>query len=186
MELVTIHIEGITPLLMNSPGGMIAAANATGNKGKTKSSIPTPSEEAELGTYRNDHGDLCFPTAAFRGALIGGAQGRKIGMMGLGTILKGAVFPAEEFTDLVDPDSGKPLTDYVLDVRRAVLQKKSAIMRARAKLLMWAADVKFEIDPDFTFAEQVTEILAVGGTRVGIGNYRPEKSGMFGRFRVVE
>lgn len=184
MELSTIHVEGITPLLINSPGGMIAAANA--GPVKTKKSVPTPAEEAELGTYRNVAGDLCFPTAAFRGALIGGAQGRKVGMSGLGTILKGAVYPADEFTDLVDPDTGKPITDYVLDIRRAVLQKKNAIMRARAKLLAWSADVTFEWDPQFTDEEMVVEMLSIGGTRVGVGNYRPEKGGMFGRFKVVE
>lgn len=183
METITINVEGISPLLINSPGGMIAAANR--GPVKTKKSLPTPEEEAELGTYRNIFGDLCFPTAAFRGALIGGAQGRKVGMMGLGTILKGAVFPADEMTDLLDPDTGKALQDYELDVRRAVVQKKAAIMRARAKLTRWGAAVRFEIDTDFTDFEMVAEMLAIGGTRTGIGNYRPEKSGPYGRFRVV-
>lgn len=183
MKLVSIHIQNLSPLLINSPGAMIAAAQA--GPVKTKKSIPTPTEEAELGTYRNPEGNLCFPTAAFRGALVGGAQGRKVGMMGLGTILKGAVFPADEMTDLLDPDTGKPLSDYELDVRRAVVQKKSAIMRARAKLSSWSADVHFEIDTDFTDEDTVREMLDIGGSRTGIGNYRPEKSGPYGRFRVL-
>ena len=29
-------------------------------------------------------------------------------------------------------------------------------------------------------------MLNIGGSRVGIGNYRPEKSGPYGRFTVTE
>lgn len=183
MKLITIAIEGVTPLLMNAPGQMML--DMANGSIKTKKSILGPAEEAEMGTYRNSKGNLCFPTAAFRGAVIGGAKGRTVGRTGLGTILMGSVFPMDATTDLFDPRTKKPLRNYEIDIRRVVLNKTSAIMRSRPRLDNWSANVRLEVDPDFTDEEVVRQMLQIGGSRVGIGNYRPEKSGTFGRFKVL-
>ena len=181
MKNITIRVESVTPLLMNSPQGMIPNPGPT-----TRKSIPSPADEAEMGAYRNVYGNLCFPTAAFRGATLGAAKGRKVGRSFLTSVLAGSLFPYDEMTNLMDTQTGKPLEKYEVDTRRCVLQGKSAIMRSRPKINQWTADVHFEYDEEFVDEEIVREMLAIGGRSVGVGNYRPEKRGPFGRFSVVE
>ena len=41
-----------------------------------------------------------------------------------------------------------------------------------------------DVDPEQVDEEKLTAWLATGGRRVGLGDWRPEKSGHYGRFDV--
>ena len=41
-----------------------------------------------------------------------------------------------------------------------------------------------DVDPELVDIDQLTAWLATGGRRVGLGDWRPEKSGHYGRFNV--
>jgi len=174
MQLVVIEVEGVSPLLLHNPAGMRPASDSLGRK-----NIPDVEVEAEAGTYRLPDGQLALPTPAFRSCLVSGGKGRRFGKTAATTIIKGAVFAADEFTPLCDPD-GTPAHTFDIDMRRAVVQR-AAIVRARPKLAKWAATVRFEIDDEFISEQQVREVLAIGGRTIGVGDYRPEKAGPFGR-----
>jgi hypothetical protein len=184
MELVTFKIEGISPLIQHNPAGM-APAQAEQKVGRKV--IPTPEVEALGSLYRISTGELGHPAMAFRAAVLGGAKGRRIGKTAATTVVKGAVFAADEWATLCDPATGDPLREgeHQVDARRVVVQG-NGIVRGRARWEKWAATVRFEIDPDFLAVSQVGELLAIGGRIIGVGDFRPEKNGPYGRFKVVE
>ncbi len=177
MQLIELEIEGVSPLLLHNPAGM-RPPNAT----LARKNIPEVEVEAEAGTYRMPDGQLALPTPAFRSCLVSGGKGRRFGKTAATTIIKGAVFAADEMTPLFDPD-GTPAHTFEIDMRRAVVQR-AAVVRARPKLPKWAATIRFEIDDEFISETQVREVLAIGGRTIGVGDYRPEKAGPFGRFTL--
>jgi hypothetical protein len=150
---------------------------------KTKK-IPTPEEEAAAGAYTLN-GGLAFPAAAFRKAVIAASKGRKVGRLGLPTIMLASCFETADLVQVNDPETGEQLVEYEIDVRGAKPPGQGMVRRARPILHSWSCVVDFEYDDELVSPELIREVLDQAGSRVGVGNYRPEKSGRFGRFEVV-
>ena len=59
------------------------------------------------------------------------------------------------------------------------------ILRCRAMFdCPWSVVGVADVDPELVDSDQLTAWLATGGRRVGLGDWRPEKSGHYGRFDV--
>ena len=70
-----------------------------------------------------------------------------------------------------------------IDMRSVVVQR-ARIIRCRPIFNSWKAEFKFMYDTEVLNKEDVTAFAEVAGSLVGIGDYRPECSGDFGRFSV--
>lgn len=179
LEVYSYRVEGVSSLLMHSPKAMME----DGPSGSSVKRIPSREEEAEKGTYRDEEGCLYLPSAAFRASLMHGAGGRRIGRTAARTVLAGAVFATGSRTSLLDPESGERLRHYRVHIARVVIQRNS-IVRARPELERWGCVLDLEMDLDFTNAWQVEELLNVAGRISGVGDFRPERRGPHGRYRV--
>lgn len=183
-KIYSFHVVGDSPLLMHNPRSMIRNSGGT-TKRKT---IPSPEEEAELGTYRDAEGFLVFPTIGFRGAFYRAMSGYKVGKKSLRSLL-GHTRVKDEWTHILHPETKKKLKSYEIDVRRAVVQRQG-IMRARPKIDNWAMVVDFMMNAEIaTMTEeqllvQATAILNEAGQTVGVGDFRLERGGWFGMFHV--
>jgi hypothetical protein len=181
METVTFEVTGTYALMMNAPNSLLNGGTGPGIK-----RIPEPKEEAELGAYRAPSGQLYMPTNAFRKALVTAGRDYKEGRKSYGGIFMGSVFAPEAPALLFDPDTRTAITDYEIDVRRAVPPKQGAVRRARPRLERWACQVTFEYDdrilPGDKGRKLMEQVLNDAGARFGVGSYRPEKGGPFGRF----
>lgn len=182
MNTITFRVVGISPLLMNSAAAFTIAADG---KAKTTRSIPAPEVEAEAGAYRLADGALGFPAAAFKKTVVSAAKGRKVGKLGLPGIVLASVFETAELLPLIHPVTEASIHDYVIDIRGARPQGQGMVRRARPRIDEWAADVEFEYDEELISDELLADLLARGGRNVGIGNFRPEKTGRYGRFEVA-
>jgi hypothetical protein len=183
VSIVSFKITGISPLLMNNPASM--QPRQKGFKTKT---IPTPEEEAKSKLYINDKGHLYVKTMAFRSSLLGACAGRRLGKVGAKGVIAGSVFTTDTETELLDPKTGKPITDYVINIARAVVQK-SGVLRARPEIKAWSCNLDLEIDNDFLPEPSlIEELLNIAGKIRGILDWRPEKMGTYGRFtaKMVE
>ena len=61
------------------------------------------------------------------------------------------------------------------------------ILRSRARFdRPWSVVGVADVDPELVDKDQLLAWLATGGRRVGLGDWRPEKSGHYGRFDVQE
>jgi hypothetical protein len=181
MKTLKLHVTGTTPLLMHNPaGGMSQPSTKLGIKPKFD-----PEDDARASCYMDEGGGFYLPSPAFRSAVLEAAKGRKFGKTFATTIVKGSVFAATEQTSLLDPDTGEVLRNYEVDTRRVMVQR-NGVLRSRAKLPRWAGVVEFEYDEEFISPEHIVELLSIAGRTVGVGDFRPQKSGPFGRFVVAE
>ncbi len=179
-KIVVFKISGMSPLLQNNPANFI---------GKTEEQALTvgkkvydDEEEAQLRVYPGEGGVYYHPTEAFLKSAIKAARGKKFGKVFAAQALMGSVFVAEPFSTLEDAN-GKPLTKYAID-RRSVVIGKNRVLRCRPMWSPWSCRVVLEVDTSMMRPELVLQSLALAGRIIGVGDYRPEKGGGFGRFTV--
>jgi hypothetical protein len=77
--------------------------------------------------------------------------------------------------------------DVIVDARPVVIPAtKGRIMRYRPKYENWSLKFDIEVSTDLISTEVCQQLLVEAGTQVGIGDFRPEKRGPFGTFRVTK
>jgi hypothetical protein len=177
---VIITVDGIKPLLTHNPESM--GVEVGPGKG---SRIPEAEVEAEAATYRDANGVCCLKGEAFRGSLLGAASSWK----GKGRKSMKSAFShltiIEELAKLQRRD-GSPITDYVIDARRATIGRAS-IIRRRPRFDEWSCTFTVEYDPKLIPDPKIiVDIMHDAGNRIGVGDYRPGRNGPFGRFAVRE
>ncbi len=75
------------------------------------------------------------------------------------------------------------LTQYTVPV----VVQRSRILRTRAKFdLPWSCTFELDVDDEQIDQSQLLEWLDIAGRQIGLGDWRPEKSGMFGRFTAPD
>ncbi|MDM7461540.1 MAG: hypothetical protein P3X24_007845 [bacterium] len=85
-----------------------------------------------------------------------------------------------------------PITEYAIDTRRVLVQRQG-VMRSRPRIEPpWALVGEFEYDLGLGKDAQgpiavqlVLKALGFAGQIVGIGDYRPQKGGIHGKYEVV-
>lgn len=179
-EIHIFNVVGISPLLQNNPASFIGSKeNADLAAGKKKY---VDEEEALLRLYKDPEGNYCHPAEAFRKSMVRAVVGRKFGKMTATTAIQGSVFIVEPYALILDED-GELAKEYAID-RRSCVVGKARILRCRPCWPKWRMRVPLEIDTAFLAPSQVREALSLAGRIKGIGDYRPEKGGGFGRFKV--
>lgn len=177
MKTLEFTLKGLSPILMHNPAGMVR-----GDANMKRKEIPTPEDEAEKSLYKLQNGDLCVPATAVRNAMLNGSKGYRIGKRNASAILSGAVLLIDEYFPLFRDN--KPIRNYEIDVRRAVVQKQG-IMRARPRVdLEWELRGVFLFNEELASVEHMETALKSAGQVVGLLDFRVEKKGWFGRFEV--
>lgn len=180
MNRIAYRVTGISPMLMNNPASMVRSEGVVAKK-----TIPTPEEEAASKVYRLPSGQLYVPSIWAVKAITYGAKGLRIGKMFATRIIPGALLTTGLELPLVDPETGAPITEYEIDVQRAVVGRGASVLRARPRIGSWACDVALEYDEMDLSPAHITTFFEIAGRRSGFGDYRPEHGGAWGRF-VVE
>jgi hypothetical protein len=187
-------IEGISDLLTHNPMSMFVSAAGSGAPVKGGKKEPTREEVAEMACYRLVDGSCGIPSLAVRGAVVAAATDYKVPKKrySLAKLLQGMEIAPMEF--LAIERQGGPVTEYVIDTRRAVNKNtKGAIIVHRPKFPAgWQISFSLILDDDLfknMAAEDVlatiTAVLTDAGKRIGIGSYRPANKGWFGKFKVL-
>lgn len=176
-EIVVFVIKGRSPLLQNNPAEFIGNTDAANLAAKK---VYNDEEEAKLRTYKDPDGAYCHPCEAFTKAMVKAVSGKKFGKLFATSVIKGGVFIVEPYALILDA-KGKPATKYSID-RRPVVIGKARVLRCRPCWVSWQMKVALEVDTMILSPLQVEESLALAGRIIGIGDYRPEKGGGFGRF----
>jgi hypothetical protein len=184
MQTFLCVISGITPLLQHA-FSQPEEAQKTTRKMHVKEEDPRTA--AERAAYRNKDGQLFLPGSAIARLLreAGAAHKQRGSRKSLKWVVPAAILVMEEQITLRDKQ-GKPLTDFEVDSRAVVIPAtKGRIMRHRPRLNSWNAEFSVEIDEDMMEPSLVHQLISEGGSKQGVGDNRPEKGGVFGRFQVV-
>lgn len=194
MQTIKLKLTGASPLLLHSDRGSnplhpdtIAHKVLTAARKKTDDThIAIAKSEYLLGFYDAPNNAIAIPTQNVKSALIEAAKLNKLGMA-----FKRCLMIFDDWAEITHsgPKSKESLWNggkgaYV-DCRSVVVGMKR-IMRYRPKLQDWSLIV------DIVYHERIVEkanILCAAedaGSFIGIGDYRPETGGNFGRFQVEE
>lgn len=183
MKTITVRLEGISSLLINrfKETDEVPATMKKSNK----KNYGTSREQAEATAYRDeDTQRIWIPSSWVKGSLSAVSSDYKLpaSRKSVKSVIGGAVIP---LTDKVYFCENYLLKDIEVDSRPVVIQR-ARIMRHRAKLEKWSVELDLEIDETILPLENVSEMLSDAGRRSGIGDYRAQKGGPFGRFHVVK
>ena len=67
-----------------------------------------------------------------------------------------------------------------------VVVQRSRILRTRAKFDDWSCAFEVDCDDELIDGGQLRNWVEIAGQRIGLGDWRPQKSGHYGRFEVTE
>lgn len=191
MQIKTYRFTGLTPLLMANIQSVTADIPTV--KLGTKPNKGDFEKIAEAMTYRDEDGHLYLPTQAFRSSLLTGCAGQKFPGLRVGpkSLLQALVFPAEDRAVLLNKKE-KPIKDFEIQIDSGVNKAtKSRIIVVRPRVAEWHVVIPFEIDDEFApanFDQFVAVMLTIwnrAGRMAGVGAWRPEKQGKFGKYSVV-
>lgn len=182
MKAITVEITGTTPLLQHRFG---EDAEQSGPTRKMLIRDETPRQAAERAAYRDNDGRLYLPGAAIARLMreAGANHKQKGSRRSVKYLVPAAVLVPQ---DTITLHNGKPLTDFEVDSRPVTIPAtKGRIMRHRPRLDEWQATFTLEVDETLLPVAFVQQLITEGGTSLGVGDFRPEKGGPFGRFRIT-
>ena len=171
MRAIEVTVKGRTALLMHA--FPMVEVKAIEKK--------TVAEQAELAAYRDpDTKGLYLPGVNMQRSLIAGATYSK--GKGRATLQK----PVAACV-MVNPERlALGVDDYVIDTRPVVIPStRGRVLRHRPRLDEWSVSFELEFDDELVTEAQMRTVLDDSGLRVGIGDFRPECKGPFGRFYVT-
>lgn len=175
MKTVKIELTGESPLLMNNPASMMDEQKST-----KKTARYDHKAEAEKLAYKDDKGVLYVPAAAVKGCIIGGASYVKFGKFAAKPMIAGGVHIKPEKISL-------GTKKYDLDIRTVVIQR-ARVVKARPMIENWKITFELEYDESLIpYPERdLKPIIEDAGKRIGLLDFRPQKLGSFGRFKVTK
>ena len=190
----TVTIKGIRPLIMhNGEAGLDTRSPANLEKAeitRKRGSNRTVSDderlfelECQTSLWLDAGGAPTIPTAAIRSMIETAARKQKQGpQVREGLIVDEVLsfdYDRERYGATVE-ELGKNAQFTV-----PVVVQRNRILRTRARFDDWSCTFHLDTDPELVDRVQLEAWLETGGRRIGLGDWRPEKSGNFGRFEVV-
>lgn len=183
MKTVQVEIRGISPLLVHRFGEEAEQSKRTR---RIETVTRDPRKEAEKNAYIAKDGTFYFSAFAIPNAM--GAAGASHKATGTRKTLRFVVPSAVRMTtDTVTIMNGKGVAkDFEVDSRPVTIPAtKGRIMRHRPRWDQWGAKFDLEVDENLLSPDMAHQLLAEAGQSIGIGDFRPEKRGPFGRFMVT-
>lgn len=179
-KTLTFKIVGTSPLIQHKwSDKALKMLRDKGGGRKTKvREARDPQTEADAATYYTADGEHGLPILALKTAIIGAAH-KDLGVEKT-LVRKALFFPCD------DPGKIVPMEFDEIRLREDPVRvgMGSADLRYRPEFTGWRATVTVEIDADLLRTEDVVNLVNRAGFGVGIGEWRPEKGGEYGRFEV--
>ena len=179
-KTITFTIKGISPLIQHKWSEKAKREMREKHAGKkTKSrEVRNPEKEFQEACYLTDEGEYGIPLMAFKNSLITAAH-KDIGIEK--TLVRKAFFIKSEDSNLINKIE---CSEPVMREDMVRVGAGSADMRYRPEFRQWSTTITAEIDSQLLTVDDVVNLINRAGFGVGIGEWRPEKNGEYGRFEV--
>jgi hypothetical protein len=176
LRIVRVHleVEGLSPLICNrwSDKAKKAMLDKQQKKAGTGKEAKDPEADYQASLYHTDDGTYGFPAVGFKASFVRGGSylGHKM------TFLRGAFHVVGELVPLKgDPTMREDM----------VRISQTADIRYRGQFWPWSAVVPVDLNTSALSLEQLTGLARMAGFSTGVGEWRPERDGQYGRFTVV-
>lgn len=176
METYDVTIEGTTPLLFNR---FIEASIASETK---KRPGATKKKDIEDKLYKTPKGKIYTPSTHLRGALINASKQFKIKGKSRSTYSKLVGSSIEINPDTIVHKIQK-WNDF--SVSAVNPNTRGRVLVSRPKMDKWSLDFTLTFPENDIPIEVMKNILDYAGQYVGIGDWRPDKKGKYGKFMVT-
>lgn len=185
MKNIRIRIEGVSPLLMHKFTDEAALGATEGKRSSSVGDRGTPREQAEAVLYKDELGRIGIPQPNLFTCLVEGGKFFKIGRSKV-TTQRSSLIPAvllirEAFIPL---DYEEP---WEVDTRPVRIPATGGrILRYRPAFEKWGLEFHVELDEELLGIKLFRDIVDAAGKRVGLGDFRPDTKGPFGKFVVSQ
>ena len=142
-------------------------------KAKTAKAAKDPEADYRGSLYPHPDGGYGFPSVAFKNAAVSACRfsdGVKM------TVARGAFHIDGELVQIIGEP--RPREDMVR------VGMGTADIRYRGEFPEWEAKLTVSYNSSVFSPEQIMNLFNLAGFGVGVGEWRPEKNGQFGRFHV--
>lgn len=143
-------------------------------KAKTARAAKDPDADYRASLYEHPEGGYGFPCVAFKAAAVGAcrfSEGIKM------TEARGAFHVVGELAKI---DGDPSMREDMVRVGMG-----SADIRHRGEFKKWRVTLLISYNASAMSPEQIINLLNIAGFGVGVGEWRPEKDGSYGRFHVA-
>lgn len=182
VKRVHVKIRGLPPGIIFQGKGVMAADE--GESGKKKKHRPAE-EEARLRahwTTVSGKKEMCIPWVMLYQSICTAAGSFKFrGQKTMATIVA-ATISCETDRIPLGTDKFEVLEEYV----KIPPKTGAMVMVGRPRLPKWEAEFTMVADDEMYAVENLRDIIAHAGKLVGIGAWRPQLKGPYGRFEVAE
>ena len=191
--LFTVELEGDSPIIMHSATGLDPTtdiARAINEIAKKRGTNRTEADtlrlrelECQQSLWLDDSGQPTVPVAALRACIETGARKLKQGpLVREGLVVQQAAFTFDEAA------YGTTLKEWGVKCQFTVpvVVQRARLLRTRAMFdVPWSVTATIYGDVELVDATKLHTWLDIAGQRIGLGDWRPEKSGMYGRFSAT-
>lgn len=190
--IVEVELRGTSPLLMNKMDESTLEGLRTKVKKPKAANVgttATPREDAERKVYVSDEGPY-LPGQNVMACLIAAGQhvrldGKRQISTAKSTVLPGLMTLLTSAPLLKEPD-----TDKAAEWEADVMQGRNpnggeAVAICRPRFDSWCCTMLIDIAETEVGEMTIRELIDKAGRRVGLGDFRPQRKGIFGQF-VVE
>ncbi len=181
---VRITISGIQPLLMNRFTEAAEVSVSSGTRTVMGGSKGTPREQAAPKAYADKEGNLYVPGTNIFAAIIAAGKFHKVGKRQLTTTVTSLIPAGCTVEDLVCPLDTK---EWEVDSRSVVNPStRGRMMCHRPRIDDWTLSFHLDIDTSVFTPQLIRQVIDDAGKKIGLGDYRPERKGPFGKFVVTK
>jgi hypothetical protein len=179
LETIKIRLIGDSPLIMHkwSAKSKKMMLDRQMKKASAGKAVKDPEQDVKDCIYYTEDGkDYAFPSVAFKAAVVGAARFTD-GAVKM-TLLRGAFHIQGELAklDAADPQPREDMVRVGMGV---------ADLRYRPEFYPWAVELRVTYNTRVISAEQLINLFQLAGFSQGVGEWRPERDGSFGRFHVA-
>ena len=137
-----------------------------------------------LGFWIGENGEIEIPTAAIRRVLEDSAKKLKQGPQ----VREGLIVTKTTFH--YDKSLGETLEELSknkeVQLTTPAVINRSRVLITRPHFKEWTCDIEIDAEDDLVDISQLRHWFEIGGRRLGLGDWRPQKSGHFGRFQLIK
>lgn len=184
MKTIEAEIQGITPLLCNRFTDAAQMAATDGNRMVAVGERGTPAEQASARLYVGHDGKPMIPQPNLFRCIIDAGKFFKHGKSKV-TTQKSSLIPAcVEIVGIELPIVHKE--PWTIDTRAVRIPSTGGrILCHRPCFHDWKISFVMNCDTELMSTKLLREIIDAAGKRVGLGDFRPDAKGPFGRFVVT-